>query len=168
MKDINTTKRNILKLIGTIFDPLGLIAPIVLQLKLLFKNLCADKYDWDSILSKEYLNIWYKFINELNSLKSISVDRFALCNCKDKQVDLHGFCDSSIDAYCACVYVRVVCQHGVKVNLLTSKCRLAPSKSHAIPRLELMSCLLLSKLIVTVKQAGECELQLCSVFCWSV
>ena len=149
------------------FDPLGLISPIVLQPELLFKKFCVTKYDWDSILSTEYINKWYKFINELNSLKSISVDRFILCNCKVKQVALHRFCDSSIDAYCASVYVRVVCQHGVKVSLCASKCRLAPAKSYTVPRLELMSCLLLSKLIVTVKEAVECEVDLSGVFCWS-
>ena len=133
-KEIDPTKRNILKLIVMFFDPLGLISPIVLQPKLLFKKLCVIKYDWDSILSAEYIRNWYKFINELNSLRSISVDRSVLCNCKVKQVELHGFCDSSIDPYCACVYVRVVCQY----SLLASKCRLAPSKLNTIPRLEFM------------------------------
>ena len=83
------------------YDPLGLISLIVVQPKLLFKKLCIRKYDWDSILSTEYINKWYKFINDLNSLKSIFVDRFVLCNCKVKQIELHGFCDRSIDAYCA-------------------------------------------------------------------
>ena len=134
--EIDSTKRNILKLIGMLFDTLGLISPIVLQPKLLFKKLCASKYDSDSILSAEYIRNWHKFMNELNSLKSISVDRSALCNCKVKQVELHGFCDSSIDAID--VYVRVVCQHWVKVSLCESKCRLAPSKSYTIPGLEFM------------------------------
>ena len=104
VNEIDSAKRNILKLI---FDTLGLISPIVLQLKLLFKKLCLSKYDSDSILSAEYIRNWYKFINELNSLKSISVDRSVLCNCKVKQVELHGFCDGSIDTYCANVYVSV-------------------------------------------------------------
>ena len=51
------------------FDLLGLISPIVLQPKLLFRKLCVSKYDWDSILPIEYINRWYKFIDDLNSLK---------------------------------------------------------------------------------------------------
>ena len=43
--EIDSTKRNILKLIGMLFDTLRLISPIVLQPKLLFKKLCASKYD---------------------------------------------------------------------------------------------------------------------------
>ena len=54
--EINPTKRNILKLIGIFFDPLGLISPMVLQSKLLFKKLYLSKYDWDSILPTEYIN----------------------------------------------------------------------------------------------------------------
>ena len=41
------------------------------------------------------------------------------------------------------------------------------SKSYIIPGLELMLCLLLSKLIVTVKKAVECEVDLSGIFCWS-
>ena len=66
-------------------------------------------------------------------------------------------------SYCASVYVRVVSQHGVKVSLWASKCRLAPSKSYTIPNLEWMSCLLLSKLTVIAKEVVECEVDLSGV-----
>ena len=38
-KDLKFTKRNLLKINATLFDPLGLISPITLQGKLLFKLL---------------------------------------------------------------------------------------------------------------------------------
>ena len=60
--EIDPTKRNMPKLIGMFFDPLCLISPFVLQLKLFFKKLCVSKHDWDSILSTEYIKKWYKFI----------------------------------------------------------------------------------------------------------
>ena len=59
---------------------------------------------------------------------------------------------------------------GLFVNIglrLASKFRLASSKSYTIPRLELMSCLLLFKLIVTVKEVVESKIDLSGVFCWS-
>ena len=40
-------------------------------------------------------------------------------------------------------------------------------KSHSIPRLELLSCLLLANLILSVKNAVECEIEVSKVFCWS-
>ena len=40
------TKRNILKTCNTFFDPLGVLSPIVLQAKLIFQELCINKYEW--------------------------------------------------------------------------------------------------------------------------
>ena len=49
--DLKFTKRSLLKINATLFDPLGLISPITLQGKLLFKLLCIDKSDWDDELN---------------------------------------------------------------------------------------------------------------------
>ena len=76
-------------------------------------------------------------------------------------IEIHGFCDSSTQLSCAVVYVRVVCSHGVEVNLWAGKCRVAPMKDLSIPRLELLACVLLSKLVVSVINAVR------KVFCWT-
>ena len=60
---------------------------------------------------------------------------------------MHGFCDSSGLAYSATVFVRSFCEHGVKVQLECAKTRLVPIKEKNIPRVELLGCLLLLKLI---------------------
>ncbi|KAJ8914334.1 hypothetical protein NQ315_011322 [Exocentrus adspersus] len=62
-------------------------------------------------------------------------------------VELVGFCDASVVAYGAAVYVRVI-NNNVYINLLCSKSRIAPiNKKLTIPRLELNSALLLAELI---------------------
>ena len=48
---------------------------------------------------------------------------------------LHGFYDSSEKAYCAVVYARILCSHGVKVTLCSGRSRVASVKSRSIPRL---------------------------------
>ena len=58
------------------------------------------------------------------------------------------------------LFVCVVCEHRVTVKLWTSKCRLAPVKEILIPRLELLACFLLSKLIASVKTAAESEVEI--------
>ena len=65
-------------------------------------------------------------------------------------VNLLGFGDASRVAYGAVVYVR---RDSVKVSLWTGKCCVAPVKLTTVPRLELLACVLLSKLIVSVKRA---------------
>ena len=47
---LNVTKRNILKLSAMLFDPLGIISPLVLQAKLIFKDICMLKFFWDDNL----------------------------------------------------------------------------------------------------------------------
>ena len=44
------TKRDIMKSIYSIFDPLGFLAPIVFQAKVLMQDIWRHKYDWDEEL----------------------------------------------------------------------------------------------------------------------
>ena len=44
---VQPTKRNILKVIASIYDPVGFLAPIVLNLKLLFQEICLKNIGWD-------------------------------------------------------------------------------------------------------------------------
>ena len=62
---------------------------------------------------------------------------------------------------------RVVCSHGVKVNLWAGKCRVAPMKDLSIPRLENLTCVFLSKLVVSVVNSVRLEVQVRYVFCWT-
>ena len=80
---------------------------------------------------------------------------------------MHGFCDSSNVAYAAAVYVRVVTSVGMVVNLLSAKSKVAPLKAVTIPRLELLACLLLSKLVVSVRKAVEVEVKIGLLMLWS-
>ena len=55
--------------------------------------------------------------------------------------------------------------HGTTLTFLTSKYHLVPLKSFTVPRLELLACVLLSKLLVSVLEAlkGEVRSQQCFV-----
>lgn len=64
-------------------------------------------------------------------------------------------------------YNRVSCPHGVRVRLSTSKNHLVPSKALSIPRLELLSCVLLSRLIDSVQETLETEAVLGKICLWS-
>ena len=47
-KDVPLTKRGILSYTSSIFDPLGILAPIILEPKLIIQSLWKQKIDWDS------------------------------------------------------------------------------------------------------------------------
>ena len=107
-----------------------------------------------------------EILKDLLALRAVSVKRQVLC-CTQRNVELYDFCDSSGQAYCAVVFVRVMCSHGVSVTFWAGKCRLAPMKNFSIARLDLFSCLLLSELITMFVKAVEVEVKVNKVFCWS-
>ena len=84
----------------------------------------------------------------------------------DRRVDLHGFSDSS-KACCAVIYAQSVVAEGVKVNFLVLKIKAAPLKTLSIPRLELLGCLLLSKLINEMVDDFLGRVVVDKIFCWT-
>ncbi|XP_028403430.1 uncharacterized protein LOC114526129 [Dendronephthya gigantea] len=71
------------------------------------------------------------------------------------------------DLYNRIVYLRFISDEGVKVCFFASKTKVAPLKALSIPRLELLGCLLLSKLIREVLEGVKSRIELDSIHCWS-
>ena len=70
---ITQTKRNLLSVSASIFDPLGFVSPITAKIKTIFQMLCKDKLNWDDVIPQNVALIWNKFIKELKSLKEVRV-----------------------------------------------------------------------------------------------
>ena len=51
VKELEPTKRNIVALVGRIYDPLGILAPVVVCFKMFFQELCEAKCGWDQPLT---------------------------------------------------------------------------------------------------------------------
>ena len=52
------TKRFVLKVISSVFDPLGVLGAFVINLKLLFQELCFMKCAWDDELEVKFCEKW--------------------------------------------------------------------------------------------------------------
>jgi hypothetical protein len=135
------TKRNVLSVLSRIFDPLGIISPVLVSMKLLFQELCSENYDWDDELHEEKKQKWNDWLDELCKTKSIEIDRCLYKNPNEEilEYQLHGFADASNKAYSAVVYILCRTQNGIHTQLIASKSRVAPLKRLTISRLELMS-----------------------------
>ena len=147
------TKRIVLSQIAAIYDPIGLVAPYVLKGKLLMRKTVLHannqnrKLDWDDPLPDVLRSEWCEFFKEMFLLENIKIQRCIKVSCEDTDPKLIVFCDASLDAYGACAYVRwrsSDCKFHCK--LLASKIRLAPIKTQTIPKLELCSAVLGSRL----------------------
>lgn len=51
---IQGTKRSILRIMARIFDPIGVLAPWTVRLKILFQNIWRRKLSWDENLPNEF------------------------------------------------------------------------------------------------------------------
>ena len=80
---------------------------------------------------------------------------------------MNEFCDAAIEAYSALAYARLWKNDVIARNLVTAKSKIVPSEKLTVPRLELMPCLLLLRLILSVKKALSVEVNITKVVCCS-
>lgn len=157
------TKRQTLSLIARLYDPLGLVGPVVTTAKVFMQNLWTLKDDngtpwsWDRELPSEYRAHWKRYQELLPMLNNLRIERCILLPCAET-VQIHIFSDASQIAYGACAYIRSIDAVGsIKVALLTSKSRVAPLKRTSIPRLELCGALVAAELYEKVKSSLQID-----------
>ncbi|KAJ8889354.1 hypothetical protein PR048_008853 [Dryococelus australis] len=120
------TKRTVLATIASVFDPLGLISPIVISCKILLQVLWQSKLDWDKVLPSELLCKWKGLYEQLPRINHIHIDIYVLSNGIVVDLQLHGFADASERGYGACVYIRSTEESGkVTAKLLCAKSKVA-------------------------------------------
>ncbi|GBL91112.1 hypothetical protein AVEN_184477-1 [Araneus ventricosus] len=159
------TKRDVLSQIARIYDPVGLLGPVISKAKILMQQLWLLKLDWYEILPPDISQQWENFIKTLPDLEKIKIPRCFL-ETNAIRVILHGFADASSKGYGAVIYFQTVpINEESNCRLLCSKSRVAPTKFMTIPRLERSACLLLSKL--THKVISALKMQIESVQLWS-
>lgn len=156
------TKRAILSEIASLFDPLGLLAPIIMQAKIFMQRLWLSKMGWDDELPHDLKDEWHKIKNMLLRCSKIHIPRWIGHTENNQSVSLHGFCDASEQMYAAACYLRTIHQdESVEIHLITAKTRVTPLKSMTIPRLELCAALLLARLLeVTHRELNIPNLEL--------
>ncbi|XP_053596241.1 uncharacterized protein LOC128668099 [Microplitis demolitor] len=160
-----TTKRAILSQIAKLFDPLGLLGPIIVYAKIIMQLLWKAGLAWDESIPISIHSLWAQFRAQLSMIEELRFKRsVAFSGAVD--VQLHGFCDASERAYGACIYIRSIDEAGhVRTHLVCSKSRVAPVSSLSLPRLELCAALLLSRLYdVAIKTL---LLDIKDVYLWS-
>ncbi len=155
------TKRLIASLILKIFDPLGLVSPITISPKVLLQESWQLKSSWDAPLPENIQRRWREW---QNSLKNTPMFKIPRCYVSEKVVDyqLFGFCDASIKAFAAVVYLRTVSTSGnIRSMIVASKTRVAPvriktktvDEDPTVPKLEMLSCCTLTTLMNTAENA---------------
>lgn len=161
----SVTKRDILSAIARIFDPLGLLSPCVVTMKIFLQRMWSDKLSWDEPLTPALHSSWNTLVRTLPLINNFRVPRLVVCRFSSL-LELHVFTDASERAYGACVYVRSANDEGeCMVRLLVAKSRVAPIKPTTIPRLELCGAVVGARLCEKV--VTSLRVNFTHVYCWT-
>ena len=159
------TKREVIGVAAKIFDPLGVMSPVTVSWKMLFQATCKAGLGWDQALGGECLREWKRLKTAMEEETTTSVPRcYQIDN--SKKIRLIGFCDASEKAYAAVVYLRIG-EEEADIHFVAAKTRVAPTKPTTIPRLELLSALLLTKLCQSVETALKDSLPMEKTLCYT-
>ena len=102
-KSFQATKCGISSYISSIFDPLGLLTPVLLRPKLIIQDLWWLKLDWDTPIPCKLENLWLLWRENVNEFSKIKIPRWHGF-CHETPKELHIFADATIVAYWAVAY----------------------------------------------------------------
>ncbi len=149
IQDRPLTRRRILSVVSSIYDPLGVLVPVVLKAKLILQDLCRKGLGWDDIVPTSMALEWTDWIQELHLLEDFKVSRCL------KPVDfgtvasaqLHPFADAS-EVGCGTATYLLLYNINARpcIVLIMGKARVAPLKPVTIPRLELTAAVVAARM----------------------
>ena len=139
------TRRGVFSVRNSLYDPLGLAAPVIVRGKLLLRSMMANLSNlqpesWDEPFPEEQRAAWEVWCKALQALTLLMVPRSDTMASSTgvRRRELHTFCDASNDAIGAVSYLRTVQHDGsIQVSFVFGKAKLAPSHATTIPRFEL-------------------------------
>jgi len=160
-----STKRKVLALTASIFDPLGLLSPAAIAYKTFLQKLWQDKLQWDEPLLIHLQQEWNHLHQAIPTLSQIKINRKVISS-NATNLQIHGCCGSSEGAYGACLYIRSTDSNKkIFCELLCSTSKVAPLKKLTIPRLELCAATLLAKLYT--KAVSALNITVIEIYMWT-
>ena len=140
------TKRMLLGFIMSQYDPMGLICPLIIILKIMLRGLYGPDCNlgWDDPLPPALHKTWEDILIMFIQLEEIVLDRAVRPENTVGAPELVGFADGSLDAYACAVYIRwrlkntaAIDPERFHVRLVCAKARVTPVKGTTVPRSEL-------------------------------
>ena len=114
LKEKPHIKRSMLSVVSSVYDPLGLVSPFILEGRQIVQKLCFSKFNWDEPINEDVKQQWLNWMCKLKSLKDIKLSRCykpagfgKLVSCS-----LHYFSDASERGYGQATYIGLVNKTG--------------------------------------------------------
>ena len=160
LPDKPATRREILSCVSSLFDPLGIVGPTILPIKCLLQELCKEKLGWDDVVDGKKRELWEQWVRYVNRIGEVCIPRCMKLDNNDivLKPQLHIFCDACENGYGAVAYVRYVTKTGyAQCRIIFAKTRVTPLKTVTIPRLELTSAVLATRVYQIIKRELSME-----------
>lgn len=155
------TRRGILSVVSSVYDPLGLLCPFVFPAKVIVQDLCRKKYGWDDELSPDDVVRWLQWLEDLPKVEQVKVRRCLSHPTILKFQSTHCIIFVT-PRRLVTVSLRMSgwnLQQSNLIVVLFLESRLSPIKSTTIPRLELMAAALAVKMDKMLHSELDYEIQ---------
>ncbi|XP_058448642.1 uncharacterized protein LOC131428613 [Malaya genurostris] len=162
------TKRQVLRTVMPLFDPMGLIAHFVVHGKVLMQQIWRSGTDWDDLISVDLRDGWRTWCRQMQKLNAVSVPRCFFKGVNSsmlKNVEAHLFVDASELACAAVLYLRFCSSGGPRCVLVAAKTKVSPLKPLSIPRLELQAAMIGTRLMDSVLKS--LDIKITNRFIWT-
>ena len=167
-QDRPLTRRGILSTVSSLYDPLGILSPVVFTAKRIIQDLCRQGLGWDDVIPTSVAQEWVNWLKELHLLEGFSVGRclkppnFG----EATSAQLHHFADASEEGYGTVTYLLLHndCSQ-IHVAFIMGKSRVTPLKPVTIPRMELIAAVVAARMDTLWRK--ELKLQLQDSVFWS-
>lgn len=151
-ENYHPTKREALRVVMRIFDPLGLAAKFTIRGKMILQDIWRAGIDWDEQITSDIFEDWRKFLNTFDEIEKIRIPRrYVKLDPRLARVELITFVDASDKAFAAISYFRFTTEDHNHIALVAAKAKVAPVNPLTIPRLELQAAILGVRLATTMK-----------------
>ena len=159
------TKRMLLGFVMSQYDPMGIICPLLIILKMKLRGLYGPDIDlgWDEPIPRDKHKEWEEIIAMFLTIGEIEVDRAVRPEgVTDDPPELIGFADGSLLAYACVIYIRWTkarCNPNgptrYVVRMVCAKARVTSVRGTTAPRSEMCGFLILTRLLLVVVSAMD-------------
>ncbi|XP_055527350.1 uncharacterized protein LOC129719971 [Wyeomyia smithii] len=147
------TKRGVLRILMSIYDPLGLIAHFLSYLKFLLQEIWRSGVDWDEEINDDAVTKWQGWLNVLPQVENVKIARCYFPSFPVSEADeiqLHTLVDAGKNGMAAVSFLRTIKDGKIHCSLVASKTKVAPLKLTSVPRLELHAAVIGTRLSLTL------------------
>lgn len=159
------TKREVLSLVMSVFDPFGLLCDFTISGKIFMQSLWKCGIEWDEEIPEGLCDSWSSWLCGLVKVRDFKIQRCYFSNINVRKRTLHIFCDASEMAMAVVAYWRIEPTSGPEVSFVAGKTNCAPTKFMTIPRLELQAAVFAVRLKNAIMKFHD--IQPCQVLFWS-